>query len=419
MSNPNRVLIIDDDVDNRASIRDVADETGFMAAEADSRTRLSELLARFRPSLIVLHLGTPDLDGLECLRVLAQIKCAVPITTVGNLDEKLLVSVQYLGRGLGLSMNRVIGSPAHAGLLRQALFDAKAPLVDRPAWQPTHSEMRRAVTNGELMVYFQPRVNLQRHDCPIVGSEALVHWRHPQRGIIPTAFFLGAAEATGMILSLTETVLVFVLRQLVRWTKMGIALPVSVDLLPTMMRDETLPDRVGRMLEEAELDPLLLGFELSERTARTDLNAASILLTRLSFKGVGVGIDNFCAAHLSLSDIHHLPLDVLKLDRSLIRKIERDTDAQNLLQAAIAMARDPHVTVCAKGVQTEAVARLLQAFGCEQAQGFHFGRPQNADEFTTLLHQRRAAVDEISSARFQFESSRSDAGLASNTRPPS
>lgn len=398
MSNPNRVLIIDDDVDSRAFIRDVADETGFVAAEADSQTRLSELFAQFRPSVIVLHLGTPDLDGLECLRALARIQCAVPIITVGSLDEKLLVSIQYLGRGFGLSMNRAIGSPAHAGLLRQALADAKVSSVDRPTWQPSHSEMRRAVTNGELLAFFQPKVNLQHHDCPVVGSEALVRWRHPQRGIIPAADFLAAAEATGMIASLTETVLVFVVRQLVHWKKMGIALPVSVNLSPMQLRDETLPDRVGRMLMEAKLDPMLLGLELSERAARTDLNAVSVLLTRLSIKGVGVGIDNFCATHLSLSDIHHLPLDTLKLDRSLVRRIERDTDAQTVLHAAIAMARELHVTVCAEGVESAAAARLLQSFGCEEAQGFHFGKPQNADEFTAFLEQRQTTAAEESSS---------------------
>ena len=400
MSNPNRVLIIDDDVERRALARDVAEDAGFVVAEAGSQTRLAELHETFKQSVVVLNLSMPDLDGLERLRELARINCVAPIIIVGGLDEKLLVSVQYLGRSFGLNMHRVIGPPLHAGLLRQALVDARISRADRPAWQPSHSEIRNAVTNGELLAYFQPRVRLRHHDCPVVGSEALVRWRHPRRGIIPAADFLAVAEATGMIVTLTETVLVYVVQQLVRWKKMGLALPVSVNLSPMQLSDETLPDRVARMLVEADLEPALLGMELSERAARTDLNAASMLLTRLRFKGLAVGIDNFCATHLSLSDIHHLPLGALKLDRSLVRKIERDADAQTVLRAAITMARELDVTVCAEGVETAAAARLLQSFGCKEAQGFHFGKPQNADEFTAFLARQKATADASSSEPF-------------------
>ena len=393
MSNPNRVLVIDEDVDGSRSVRDLAEETGFVVAEADSQSGLAELYRQFSPSVIVLHLGTPDLDGLECLRELARVRCTVPIITVGGLDEKLLVSIQYLGRSFGLSMNKVIGWPVQLGLLRRALVDAKIALADSPVWQPSHAEIRRAISNGELLAYFQPRVDLQHHQCPVVGSEALVRWRHPQRGIIPAADFLAAAEAAGMIATLTETMLVYVVRQLVRWEKMGLALPVWVNLSPIQLHDETLPDRVTRMLAEAKLETALLGLELSERVVRTDMNAASVLLTRLRIKGVNVGIDNFHAAHLSPSDIHHLPLDTLKLDRSLVRKIERDPDAQTVLNATIAMARELGLTVCAEGVETAIAARLLQSFGCQEAQGFHFGKPQNADEFTALLKQQKATAD--------------------------
>ena len=400
MNNPNRVLVFDDNADGRALVRDMAEDAGFVVAEADSQTRLAELHEQFEPSVVVLDLGVPDLCGLECLRELARIECAVPIIVIGDLDEKILLSIQYIGRGLGLAVHRVIGPPVHAGSLRRALDDARVPLADRPAWRPSHREIRDAVTNGELLAYFQPRVNLQHHECPVVGSEALVRWRHPQRGIIPAADFLAAAEATGMIATLTETVLVYVVRQLVRWKKMGLALPVSVNLSPMQLCDEKLPDRIARMLAEAGLEPGLLGMEISERAARTDLSATSMLLTRLRLKGFAVGIDNFRAASLSLSDIHHLPLGALKLDRSLVREIERDTDAQTMLQAAIAMARELKVTVCAEGVETASAARLLQCFGCEEAQGFHFGKPQNADEFTGFLKRERTTAEMSSSEPF-------------------
>ena len=400
MNNPNRVLIFDDNADSRALVRDVAEDAGFVVAETGSQTRLAELHAQFEPSVIVLDLGMPGLCGLQYLRELGRLQCAAPIIIIGDLDEKILLSIQHLGRGLGLLVQRAEGAPVHTGALRQALAGAKVPLADRPAWRPAHGEIRNAVNDGELLAYFQPRVNLQHHECPIVGSEALVRWRHPQRGIVPAADFLAAAEATGMISTLTETVLVYVVRQLVRWKKMGLALPVSVNLSPMQLCDEQLPDRAAQMMAEAGLEPGLLGMEISERAARTDLSATLMLLTRLRLKGFAVGIDNFRAASLSLSDIHHLPLGALKLDRGLVGAVERDTDAQTMLRAAVAMARELNVTVCAEGVETASAARLLQCFGCEEAQGFHFGKPQNADEFTSFLKRKQAASETSSSDPF-------------------
>jgi len=236
------------------------------------------------------------------------------------------------------------------------------------------SELRRAVQAGEMRVYYQPMVELA--SGRIAAHEALLRWQHPARGVLLPAEFLQVAEDTGMIVRLGD----WLLGEACRWVSFIGAergLPVAVNLSQRQFSDPKLLDRVARVLKEAGLPPQLLEIEIAEPTVMQNVDHALATLAKLRALGVTLVIDGFGAAYSSLVGLRQLPVQKLKLDRTLVAEVHRDGRA--IVAGIVGLAHALGLKVTAVGVESEAQKRALAECGCDYAQGLLTGAPADAD----------------------------------------
>jgi len=249
------------------------------------------------------------------------------------------------------------------------------------------ADLRRAIGAGEIVVHFQPQADLATGR--ITGVEALVRWRHPERGLLYPESFIPIAEHTGLMRPLTSHVLQVTLRQ---WRDQGLELAVAVNLSTRNLLDLSLPDEVARRLAEHDLPASALELEITETTIMADPVRAKAVLHRLADLGVRLAIDDFGTGYTSLAWLRDLPVTTLKIDKSFVMSMgEREQDAV-IVRSSVQLGRNLGLHVVAEGMEGEDAWRALVALGCEQAQGYFLSRPQAAEPLTGWLRGYRPAA---------------------------
>lgn len=381
MTNPNRLLVIDDESAVRAFYRDAAEAMGYAVAEAGNRAEFIEVYASFRPTVIILDLAMPRTDGVEFLRDLGERQCSVPILIASGSDTRVLAAAQRVGRGYGLTIPQLLAKPVSLPQLEIVL---EALLIASSALRC--SDLQRAIENEELVLFYQPKVSLRHGDeLPVIGGEALVRWQHDERGLVEPDEFISLAEDGGLMGALTDTVLRQAIRQLAAWREMGLELPVSVNLSASSLTDLTLPDQISGLLAAESLKSSLLELEVTEQAAMADITKANDILTRLRLKEIAVSLDDFGSGFSSLVEIYRLPLSELKIDRSLVAELDHSDDARTVMRALVALASMLHLPVCVEGVETRASLEFLQSTGCDAVQGFLISRPLPAIQYVKFV----------------------------------
>ena len=375
--NSNRLLIIDDDPDIRDVFRSVAESIGYLVDEADNQLKFAEAYDQLQPTAILLDLSMPKVDGVEILRDLAQRSCRSRIMLASGQDERVLLTVQRLGRMLGLKMSAVLQKPVSIDVLEKKL---KSTLNNSLIITPESIE--NALLQDHFVLHYQAKVDLQSaEDFPVIGAEGLVRWQHPEHGLIAPAEFLPIVEEVGLINRMTANLLEQAIKQLVRWKGQGFSLPVSINLSPRQLMNLSLPDRISELLASAGLNPALLMLEITEQAAMENMQMATDILTRLRLKNIDVALDDFGAGYSSLVEIYRLPLSELKIDRSLVVDLDEDSGARTVMRGIQAMARELKLPLCVEGVETMKTAVFLRSIGCAKAQGFLFSKALPPDEY--------------------------------------
>jgi PAS domain S-box-containing protein len=247
------------------------------------------------------------------------------------------------------------------------------------------SALRRAVDRGELMLHYQPQVELA--SGKIVGAEALLRWNHPERGLIAPGAFIAVAEESGLILPIGERVLRDACAQLRDWQQAGLpVVPVSVNLSAHQFSEEIVPT-LERILRDFGVDPCLLELELTESASMADAGKTYELLARLKAMGIRLAIDDFGTGYSSLNYLKRFPVDKLKLDKSFVDDILIDPDDLAISRAVIAMAHGLRLTVVAEGVESAGQLELLASLGCDMVQGYYFSRPLAPEDFSRMLRE--------------------------------
>ncbi|MGH8642158.1 MAG: putative bifunctional diguanylate cyclase/phosphodiesterase, partial [Burkholderiales bacterium] len=250
------------------------------------------------------------------------------------------------------------------------------------------SSLRRALERSEFLLHFQPKASVA--DGHIIGTEALLRWQHPERGLLSPGEFMPVLEETGLIVQAGSWVLRSVCAQIKAWERQGIVLlPVAVNLSARQFIARDFGPTIRRLLEEHKIEPVLLDLEITESSLMTNTEDAARTLRYLSALGVGLAIDDFGTGYSSLSYLKRFPLDALKIDRSFVRDITSDVDDATITRAVISMAHNLSLKVIAEGVETEAQLAFLAEHGCDQIQGYYFSRPLPADECGEWLKQKR------------------------------
>lgn len=234
-------------------------------------------------------------------------------------------------------------------------------------------DLRRALDNGELEVYFQPKVTLR--DRRLVGVECLARWEHPTHGAVQPEDFVAVAEHTGQLSRLTEVVLREGLRRARQWVDAGRPLSVAVNLSPRTLVDPAFPDRVDELLQEYGVSPDRLTLEITEDGVVDGVDRLLPTLRRLYDLGVHLSVDDFGTGYSSLSYLRRLPVHEVKVDRSFVQGMATDPGDLAIVRAVVDISRHFGLSVVAEGVESELTLELLEEIGCDIGQGFLFSRP--------------------------------------------
>jgi len=251
--------------------------------------------------------------------------------------------------------------------------------------------LRRALQNDELYLLYQPQLDVRSQE--VVGVEALVRWRHPERGIISPTEFIPLAEETGLIVPIGEWVLRTACNQARAWQRHGgRALRMAVNLSAKQFKDENLSQIVLSALIDTGLDPKLLELELTEGTLMDDALATLATLEQLRRIGVYLSIDDFGTGYSSMNYLKRFDVRALKIDRSFINGLPQDSENAAITRAIIAMAHGLKMAVVAEGVETDEQLVLLEEYGCDMVQGYFLGHPSTAEAITQMLGTLRLVL---------------------------
>ena len=347
--------------------------------------RESDTIARLGGDEFAVLLPTADQDGA----VMTAQKILQALTKPFTLDD-LTLDVEA-SIGIELFSERALDAETILRHADVAMYMAKQAgsgyaLYDSEHDQYSHrrlslmGELRYAIERKQLFLHYQPTVSLKQGR--VIGVEALLRWRHPKYGLVPTDQFIPLAEQTGLIKPLTEMVVDAALDQCRAWLREGITLSVSVNLSARSLHDATFADQIDKRLLEYGIPPRLLEMEITESAIMADPDRAMEILSSLSIMGVRLSIDDFGVGHSSLTYLKKLPVHEIKIDRSFVLNMSDDPDDAMIVRSIIDLGHNQNLKVVAEGVQSQQTLDRLIEMGCDSAQGYFISRPIPADELT-------------------------------------
>ena len=250
------------------------------------------------------------------------------------------------------------------------------------------ADLRAAVAQGGLELHYQPQVDL--HSDRVTGCEALLRWRHPVRGMVSPADFVPVAEETGLIEEIGQWVLRTACAEAASWPA---NVRIAVNVSPIQFRSETLSLKVASVLSETGLDPRRLELEITEAVLIADDDAALATLNQLRALGVHIALDDFGTGYSSLQYLQRFPFDKIKIDRSFVKEVTRNSSSASIIRAVVSIAADRDMVTTAEGVETLQQRETVQNLGCTQMQGFLFSAARPAQEIRALLASSQAGVE--------------------------
>ena len=344
------------------------DEFAVLLVEVDKSESVIPVAMRFLKSMTeVFHIGGHDLF----------VTCSIGIAVFpgDGMDRDALVQ----RASVALKYAKQQGGNMHCFY--------SADLNDRSLHRLSlNSAMHNATARGEFQLFYQPKIDTRTK--MLAGAEALVRWNHPQRGFVSPAEFIPLAEETGLIVEIGRWILGEACRQIEAWRVAGLAVPtIAVNISGRQFAHKDFLAVLGGVLQRDGFDPKHLQLEITESILMGDVQGNIQTMGEIQKLGLKLSLDDFGTGYSSLSYLRYFPIDELKIDQSFVKDIGAagKDNSSSLVIAIIAMARALKLKVVAEGVETQAQATFLAEQGCDQWQGYFFGRPMPAKDFTALL----------------------------------
>jgi EAL domain-containing protein (putative c-di-GMP-specific phosphodiesterase class I) len=393
-SGSGRLLIFDDD-------DAVAQTLGLIAARMRFDVRIvgrSEQFVRqletWAPTHIALDLVMPRMDGVQVLRLLAELRCQAMIIITSGVDSRILDAAQRSAESFKLNIAGVLPKPFNQATL-SALLSKQPAAVGRAAptlarapsalSEITEAMFRRALERRELELAYQPKVNCSTGR--VAGFEALVRWRDPDAGLVMPDRFIPLAERSDLIDLLTKQVCDLALR----WTAHSLSssdLTISVNISPRNLKDPGLAEWLSELCQEIGFDPARVILELTETSAMEDVGTSLALLTRLRMKRFHLSIDDFGTGYSSMVQLVRLPFSEMKVDRSFVINAARSQESRTVIKSIVDLGHGLGLSLTAEGVEDEETLKFLKEIGCDLAQGYHMARPMPGDQALSYSNSR-------------------------------
>jgi EAL domain-containing protein (putative c-di-GMP-specific phosphodiesterase class I) len=345
--------------------------------------------------VILCDLEMPNMDGMEFIRHVGKAGAPVSIILTSAMERSVISSVETMTRAYGINLLGAIEKPATPQKLRVLIekhTDQSKPAAPKSMAPIPDSEVIAAMEKQEFLPYFQPKVELD--SGKVVGAEALVRWRHPEKGIVPPIAFLDAIEKNKLMDELTWMMLEKSALACLAWHKRGWPLNVSVNLSLTSLEDTGLADRITQTVEKQGLSPKHVTLEITESAAMTNVASCLEGLARLRMKGFGLSIDDYGTGYSSMQQLGRIPFTELKIDKSFVTDCAKNPQQRVILESSIDMARKLGLKTVAEGVETRGDWNLLKEIGCTIAQGYFIAKPMPALQFVEWVPEWAAPDSE-------------------------
>jgi len=247
--------------------------------------------------------------------------------------------------------------------------------------------LRRALRAGELELYYQPRIDLATEE--VRGVECLLRWNHPERGLVMPDQFIPAAERSGLIVRIGYWVIEQACRRLQECQEQGLpAMVFAVNLSFRQFHDRKMTETIFRIIFNSNIDTSLLELELTESAMMHDPDYAQRCLRELNQLGISFALDDFGTGFSSLSNLQHLPISLVKIDKSFVQDLGESADAEHIIRAIISLAHSLRISVVAEGVETEGQLEFLRHQHCDEIQGYYYARPMPWQDLVQFVDQQ-------------------------------
>jgi len=412
---PNRILLHDRLQQALSAAQRQKDKVAILIMDLDHFKEINDTLGHFNGDIILKQVATRlqgTIRDLDSVARLGGDEFAVLLPKVYGGQDAVMVAKKmqqalkpsFQISGLNLDVNASIGIavfPEHGNDLdtlmqraEVAMYAAKkekagylsySRQLDQysPKRLTLMSELRQAIEQRQLLVYYQPKVEIKSRK--VVELEALVRWPHPEHGLLPPDEFIPMAERTGLIKPLTFLVADEALKQLAAWTRDGHDLKVTINVSARVLLDPGFPDTLIGLLAAYRIEPGRLMLEITETTIMVDQERAMEVLQRLKKVKVRLSIDDFGTGYSSLAYLKQLPVHELKIDKSFVMNMDHNHDDAVIVKIIIELGHQLGLEITAEGVESESILSQLDALGCDIAQGYLISKPLPAGELMVLL----------------------------------
>jgi len=341
--------------------------------------------------LLLTDLMMPEMDGVQLIQKLAQLHCRPALALMTAASRRMLVGSGQVAKHLGLQVVGLISKPVQeaeiAGLreiLDELRAQAKVP-SGKPRGCRSRSTLAKALENGEIQAWFQPKKSLRSGG--IVGAEALARWVHPAEGVLLPGAFLNEIERSNLEVELLFSMLGHTLNAQKEWAQMGYLLPVSINLSTHLLDQADLVDRLLAHVHVSQADPRLITFELTESSTTRFSSNYYAGACRLRLMGFGLAMDDFGKGYSSYFNLASTPFTELKIDRSLVHGCGENDGLESALLSIIELGRKLGLTTVAEGAETQEELAVLRRLRCDHVQGFIIAPAVASNDLAELLSE--------------------------------
>lgn len=366
---------MDDDQDFGEYLRSIAQAENFDVLLISDAADFQNQYRSFKPDMIILDLGIPQIDGIELLRLLKTENCLCPIAIMSGLEEKIILSAHRIGRLHGLNMLSAFKKPVQAQTIVALLHQVnKLP-------QLKAEQLAKAIEEKKLILHYQPKISLRDKD--LIGAEALVRLQNEDSQLIMPDNFIPLAEDCGLIKQLTLFVFEKAIQECVTYYKSHPRFITAINLSAKLLVDLQLPDELEHIARRYNVEPQSICLEITETAAMSQPLQAIDILARFRLKKFLLAVDDFGTGFSSLAVLHRMPFNELKIDKIFIKDLPEDNEIAVMVQEMISLGKNCGYKITAEGVENLSTLEALKQLNCDIAQGYYIGRPMSFVHFKT------------------------------------